>query len=210
MKESQDQVTTVSQASKPAIHQPAQFAHIGGCSISQVLLNVPMAILLGVNFGRIRRQPLDFDFPVIGQVLTDHAGPMRRGPVPDQKEQAPDASAQMFQHRDDVRPGDRFVEMTLIDPTAHRQSHRGRQDPARLGRTTQNRRSSPRRPGAPQRRQEREAHFIEENDFGVEPPRFFLFGANPSAATLGRVPPRARPHAPPAVADSSPIGAAGG
>ena len=52
-----------------------------GGGIAHPLLDVPMALLLRVQFRGVSRQPLQLDFLMLGQEGLDHVYPAFRGPI---------------------------------------------------------------------------------------------------------------------------------
>ena len=82
LEESEDEVRTSTEASKAAIDLGAEVADAGGHSIAQVLLDMAMPSLFGIQIRGIGRKPVYFDLRMGAKILLDHRSAMRTEPVP--------------------------------------------------------------------------------------------------------------------------------
>jgi hypothetical protein len=81
--ESEDKIRASAEAGKTAIDSSAEFAGTGRLSIAQVLLDIAMASLLGVQIWGIGWKPVHLDLRMCTQILFDYRRTMGVEPVPD-------------------------------------------------------------------------------------------------------------------------------
>ena len=86
--ESKDEIGTSAEASKAAIDPGAEFADIGGQRMAEVLLDVAMAPLLGIQLGGRGREPMHLDLRMRPDLCFDHRSAVGVEPVPDDEEGA--------------------------------------------------------------------------------------------------------------------------
>jgi hypothetical protein len=70
--ESEDEIRTSAEASKAAIDLGAEVADAGRHSIAQVLLDIAMTSLFGIQIGGVGRKPVHFDLRMCAKILLDH------------------------------------------------------------------------------------------------------------------------------------------
>ena len=124
--ESEDEIGTSAEASKAAIHSCTEIADAAGQSIAQVLLDVAMAPLLGVQIGGIGRQPVHLDLRTHTQILLDHRGAMGIESVLDNDEGAGNVALEVAEGEHHIIAADGMREVSLVDTARQGQpDHRG-------------------------------------------------------------------------------------
>ncbi len=98
-----------------AIDAGAELADTGGLSIAQVLLDVAMAPLLGVQIGGIGRQPVHLDLRTHTQILLDHRGAMGIESVPDNDEGAGNVALEVAEGEHHGIAANGMREVSLVD-----------------------------------------------------------------------------------------------
>jgi hypothetical protein len=117
--ESKDEIGTSAEASKAAIDSGAEPADISGQRIAQVLLDVAMAPLLGIQIGGIGREPMHLDLRMRPHILFDHRSAVGVEPVPDNHEGAGDVALNVTEGDDPVVSADGMRDMSLVNATRH-------------------------------------------------------------------------------------------
>ncbi len=113
--ESEDEIGTSAEASKAAIHPCTEIADAAGQSIAQVLLDVAMAPLLGVQIGGIGRQPVHLDLRMRPDLCFDHRRAVGVEPVPDDDEGARNMALKVTEGDHHVVSADGTLEMSLVN-----------------------------------------------------------------------------------------------
>ena len=113
--ESKNEIGTSAEASKAAIDPGAEPADIGGQRIAQVLLDVAMAPLLGIQIGGIRREPMHLDLRMRPHIFFDHRSAVSVEPVPDDDEGARDVALKVTEGDHHVVSADGMLEMSLVN-----------------------------------------------------------------------------------------------
>src|SRR5688572_14307873 len=104
--ESQDEIRASAKAGQAAIDSGAELAGTGGLRIAQVLLDIAMAPLLGIQSWGIGRKPVHLDLRMRTQILVDHRRTMGVEPVPDQHQGAGNVSLEVAEGHDDIIAAD--------------------------------------------------------------------------------------------------------
>jgi hypothetical protein len=115
--ESKDEIGTSAEASKAAIDSGAELADIGGQRMAQVLLDVAMAPLLGVQIGGIGREPMHLDLRMRPHILFDHRSAVGVEPVPDHDEGARYVALKVPEGDQPVVSTDGMRDMSLVNAT---------------------------------------------------------------------------------------------
>lgn len=113
--ESEDEIRTSAEASKAAIDLGAEVADAGGHSMAQVLLDMAMTSLLGVQIGGIGRKPVHFDLRMCAKIRLDHRGAMRTEPVPNHDEGPRNIALEVAEGGHNMLPADGLREVPLVD-----------------------------------------------------------------------------------------------
>jgi hypothetical protein len=115
--ESEDEVRSPAEASKAAIYACAQVADACRDSVAQVLFDVAMASLFGIQIGGIRRQPVHLDLRMCAKIFLDRRRAMGIEPIPDNDQPAGDIALKMAEGEHNIGPTDRMLKVALIDMT---------------------------------------------------------------------------------------------
>jgi hypothetical protein len=161
--ESEDKIRASAEAGKAAIDSGAEFAGTGRLSIAQVLLDIAMAPLLGIQIWGIGWKPVPLDLRMCAQILFDHRRTMGVEPVPDQDKGAGNMSLEVTEGHDDIISADGPREVPLVDAARQGQpDHRG--EFAALADASQDWGLPPRGPRAPRLGPEGEPGLIDKHD----------------------------------------------
>lgn len=161
---SEDEIGPLAEASNAAIDPDAEIADTGGQRMTQVRLDMAMALLLGVQVGSIGWQPVHLDLGMCLHRRCDHSRAMGVEPVPDDDAGARHVLLEVTEGRDHVLSTHGRRTMALVE--AARQGH-----PDDCGQCTaladasQDRCLPPRSPCGPRFGPEGEAGLIDEHDF---------------------------------------------
>jgi hypothetical protein len=107
----------LAEASKAAIDPGAVIADAGGQLMAQVLLDIAMAPLFGVQIWGVGRKPMHLDLGMCLHILFDHLRSMGVELVPDDDEGAGDVSLEGTEGDHDVIAADGMREVSLVDAT---------------------------------------------------------------------------------------------
>jgi hypothetical protein len=170
--ESKDEIRTPAEAGKAAIYAGAECTGSGGLSLAQVLLDMPLASLLGIEVRGIGQKPVHLALRRRTQILFDHRRTMGVKTVPDQDKGACDVSLEVPEGHDDSIPADGPLEVPLVDAARQGQpDHRGKF--AALADASQDGGLLPRSPRAPSLGPEGESGFIDEHALRFLAPSLF-------------------------------------
>src|SRR5688572_21369411 len=100
--ESEDEIGSAAEASKAAINPGAEITDTAGQRIAQVLLDIAMAPLLGIQIRGIGWEPVHLELRMRPQIRFDHHSAVGVEPVPDDDEGAGNVAL-------DVTEGDHHV-----------------------------------------------------------------------------------------------------
>jgi hypothetical protein len=113
--ESEDEIGTSAEASKAAIDPGTEFADVGGQRIAEVLRDVAMAPLLGIEIRGIGREPMHLDLRVRPNIFFDHRSAVGAEPVPDDDEGARNMALKVAEGHHHVVSADGTLEMSLVN-----------------------------------------------------------------------------------------------
>jgi hypothetical protein len=115
LEESEDEVRTSTEASKTAIDLGAEVADAARHSIAQVLFDIAMTPLFGIQFGGIGRKPVHVDLRMCAKIRLDHPGAMRAEPVPNDDEGPRHIALEVAEGCHNIVPADGLREVPLVD-----------------------------------------------------------------------------------------------
>ena len=171
--ESKDEIRASAEAGKAAIDSGAEFARTGGLSIAQVLLDMAMAPLLGIQIRGIGRKPVHLDLRVPPQILFDHRRTMGAEPVPDQHQGAGNVSLEVTEGHHDSISADGALKVPLVEAARQGQPDHGGECTA-LADASEDWGLPPRSPRAPSLGPEGEPGLIDEHDLRLLAASLFL------------------------------------
>jgi hypothetical protein len=168
-----DEVRTLTASCKTAIHLDTYFA--GACRgrIPEMLFDIAMAPLLGVQIRCIRGQPLHCNRRMRSDILRDDQGPMRVQPIPDNDHRPRDVPLEMLQGHQDISSTNGMRKMALVNLAGQRQANHCGQLTA-FAHAPENGRLSPRGPSGRRLRPKRKPGLIDEDDFRASAASLFL------------------------------------
>src|SRR5262249_8480731 len=112
-----------------------------------MFFDIPMAILLGIDLGRLWGQPLNDHFGMLRQVFLNLATTVNPGAIPNQNPLALDQSPNRLKGHHHAVAVQRFAEMALVDFARQGQPNRSRDHAPFTGYTPQRRPFPAQRPG---------------------------------------------------------------
>ncbi len=115
--EAQAEIGTSAEASKAAINSGAKIADTARQRIAQVLFDITMAPLLGIQVWGIGRKPVHLDLRMCAEIFLDHRRAMGIEPIPDNDQPAGDIALKMAEGEHNIGPTDRMRKVALIDMT---------------------------------------------------------------------------------------------
>jgi hypothetical protein len=115
--EAEDEIGTLAEACKAAIDPGAEIADVGGQRIAQVLLDIAMAPLLGIEIRSVGRKPMHLDRGMGLHILFDYLRAMGTEPVPDDDEGTGNVPLEVTEGEHDVLAADGMREVSLVDAT---------------------------------------------------------------------------------------------
>jgi hypothetical protein len=172
-KEPKDEVGTSTESCKPAIHMGTYVGAVGRGGIAEVLFDIPMPPLLGVQIRCIRGQPFHRHLRMRSHILLDDHGSMRIQPIPDDDHRAGDVSLEMLQGLQYLHGADGMLKVALVNLAGQRQAN-DRGQLAAFAYAPQNGRLPPWGPGGACLGAKRKAGLIDEDDFRASAASLFL------------------------------------
>jgi hypothetical protein len=185
MNEAQKQVGTMSQTCKAAMQQRAHLRNGRWRGIPQPLLDVAMAILFWVKFGRMRGQPLHSHFGVGSQKGGGHFASVNRCGIPHQDEPGRQVTQHMAQGSNDLGTAHDLGKLARVDVARQGQADAHGQGRPGIGHTPQNRALALWGPRGGRGLAQRKPELIKRHDIYAVPPRLFLSWASRVPATPG-------------------------
>ena len=150
--------------------------------VSQPGLEVIPHQLVGIEFGRIRRQAFDLQPWMAREDRLDLGAGVDRVPIPKHDEPPTHMAQESSQENRHLDPRDVDEVEVHVQPTAVALGtdgeRRDRRDLVALVAVANERRAPPRCPRPPDRRQQEKAALVEENQVGVQASGFFLIAAH--------------------------------
>jgi hypothetical protein len=119
--ESENEIRTSAEARKAAVNSGAEGADAGGHSIAQVLFDLAMTALCGVQIGGIGRKPVHVDLRVGAKILLDHHSAMRTEPVPNHDKGPRNIALEVAEGGHTILPADGLREVALVDAARPRE-----------------------------------------------------------------------------------------
>ena len=185
LKTSKQDVWSFTQSGETLIQRIANFCFRAKDGIFHMSLDIPMAILLRIEFWRICWQVFHMNSRMFLEKRFHDFGLMGTRLIPDQDERALGMAQEVFQSDQHFVGIDRAIKMSFVDLSRNRQSNHRRCLPAKLGNSFQLRCLAFWRPSEADWFRIGEPKFIFKYDLCSEPPRFFLSLANPGSTRLG-------------------------
>jgi hypothetical protein len=125
-KEPQEEVGTVTETCKPAIHLGPYVVGMNWGGIPEMLFDIAMAALLGVHIRRIGREPFHFKVGMCGHIVLDDNSSVCVQPIPDDDHRPGDVPLEVSQCHKNVRGTDSMRKMALVNLAGYREAdHRG-------------------------------------------------------------------------------------
>lgn len=126
MKVPQEEVGTVTETYKPAIHLGLYVVGIHWGGIPEMLFDMAMAALLGVQIRRIGREPFHFKVGMCGHIILEDHSSVCVQPIPDDDYRPGDVPLDVSQRHKNVRGTDSLRQMALVNLAGYREAdHRG-------------------------------------------------------------------------------------
>jgi hypothetical protein len=125
-KKPQDEGGTLTESCKPAVHLDPDLASVRRSRIPEMLFDVAMASLFGVQIRRIGWEPFQLNLGVCINILPDDHGSMRVQTVPDDDHWPCDVPLKVAEGDKNISGADAMLKMALVDFAGQRQAnHRG-------------------------------------------------------------------------------------
>ena len=128
--ESEDEIRAPAEASNAAIDLGAEVADAGGHSTAQVLLDMAMTSLVGIQIWGIGRKPVHFDLRMCAKILFDHRSAMRTEPVPNHDKGPRNIALEVAEGGHNILPADCVLKVALVDAARQREPDGRRECPA--------------------------------------------------------------------------------
>jgi hypothetical protein len=121
-----DEVGTLTESCKPAVHLAPDLASVRRSRLPEMVFDVAMASLFGVQIRRLGWEPFPLTLGVCINILPDDHGSMRVQTVPDDDHRPGDVPLEVLQGHQNIRCPDGMLKMALVDLAGQRQAnHRG-------------------------------------------------------------------------------------
>jgi hypothetical protein len=115
-KEAQEEVWTVTEPCKPAIHLGPYVVGIHWRGIPEMLFDIAMTALLRVQIRRVGRQPFHFKVGMGGDIVLDDHSSVCVQPIPDDDHRPGDVPLEVSQGHKNVRGTDGMRKVALVNP----------------------------------------------------------------------------------------------
>jgi hypothetical protein len=115
--EPKDEIGTSTEASKAAIDAGAEPAEPSGQRMAQVLLDIAMAPLLGIQIGGIGWEPMHLNLRMCPHILFDHHSAVGVELVPDDDQRTRYVALKVTEGDHHIISADGMLEMSLVDTT---------------------------------------------------------------------------------------------
>jgi hypothetical protein len=112
---SEDEIRTSAEASNAAINLGAEVADAGGHSMAQVLFDMAMTPLFGIQIGGVGRQPVHVDRRMGAKILLDYRGAMRTEPAPKHDEGPRNIALEVAEGGHNILPADGLRDVSLVE-----------------------------------------------------------------------------------------------
>jgi hypothetical protein len=172
-KEPQEEVGTLPESCKTAIHLHPYVAGVRRSRIPERLFDVAMAPLLRVQSRRIGWQPFHLKLWMCRDILLDDHGPMRAQSVPDDDHRCSDVPLEVAEGQQDISPTNGMLKMALVNLAGQRQGN-DRRELTTFAHAPEDGRVPPRSPRGGRLGAKRKAGLIDEDDFRASAASLFL------------------------------------
>jgi hypothetical protein len=129
-KKPEDKIGTLAESRKAAIHLSTKFVNADRGGIAEMLFDIAVTTLLGVQVRGVRRKPFHVELGMRGEILLHDDRAMRGGAVPDQDHGSGKMALEMLQGHYHIRTPDGLRKMPLEDVARQGQSNDRRELPA--------------------------------------------------------------------------------
>lgn len=174
MKETKQQVRSLSQASKATIEHGADFVFISWTSILETLFDKAMTVFFWIKFGRIGWQEFHIDVRMVGQIPLNFLAGMNASSIPNQNDLAWKVSLEMLECCNDLLAFHGAIKVSFVDFARQGQRHGRRESTAIRSDPSENWSFSFACPSCRQQFLKGETKFIPKDEFCAEPLRLFL------------------------------------
>jgi hypothetical protein len=172
-KEPQDEVGTPTEPCKPAIHLGTYVAAVWRGGIAEMLFDIAMTPLLGVQIRCIGGQPFHRHLRTRSHILLDDGGSMRIQPIPDNDHRPGNVPLEMSQGLQYLHGPNGMLKVALVNLAGQRQAN-DRGQLAAFAHAPQDGRLPPWSPGGVGLGAKRKAGLIDEDDFRASAASLFL------------------------------------
>ena len=173
VKEPQEEVGTLTESRKPAIHLHPYVAGVRRSRIPEMLFDVARAPLLGVQSRRIGWQPFYLKLWMCRDILLDEHGPMRVQPVPDDDHRSSDVPLEVAEGQQDISTTNGMRKMALVNLAGQRQGD-NRRELTTFAHAPEDGCVPPRSPRGGRLRTKRKPGLIDEDDCRAAAASLFL------------------------------------
>lgn len=128
-KEPEDKIRTLAESRQAAIHLRTKLVNADRSGIAEMLFDIAVTTLLGVQVRGVRREPFHVELGMCGEILLDDDRAMRGGAVPDHDHWSGKMALEMSQGDHHIRPPDGLWKMPLEDAARQGQRNDRREFP---------------------------------------------------------------------------------
>lgn len=129
-KEPEDQIGTLAESRKAAIHLRPKLVNADRSGMAEMLFDMAVTTLLGVQVRGVRREPFHVELGMRGAIRLHDDRAMRGGAVPDHEHWSGKMALDMLQGHDHLRTPDGLRNMPREDAARQGQGHNRRELPA--------------------------------------------------------------------------------
>ena len=129
-KEPEEKIGTPAESRKAAVHLSTKLVNADRGGIAEMLFDIAVTTLLGVQVRGIRREPFHVELGMCGEILLYDDRAMRGGAVPDHDHWSGKMALEMLQGDHPIRTPDGLRKMPLEDAARQGQSDDRRELPA--------------------------------------------------------------------------------
>ena len=129
-KEPEDKIGMLAESRKAAIHLRPKLVHADRSGMAEMLFDMAVTTLLGVQVRGGRREPCHVELGLRGEIRLHDDCAMRGGAVPDHDHWSGKMSLEMLQGHDHIRTPDGLRKMPLEDAARQGQGNDCRELPA--------------------------------------------------------------------------------
>jgi hypothetical protein len=129
-KEPEDEIRALAESRKAAIHLNTEFVNAGRSGMAEMLFDIAVATLLGVQVRGVWWEPFHVALRMLSEIFLHDKRPMRAGAVPDHDHRPGKMSPEMWQGDHHIRAPDGLRKMPLEDAARQGQRDDRRELPA--------------------------------------------------------------------------------